>query len=338
MVQRVPTKQGLPGPLLAVDDEPAIRRLVQLSLSYSGYTVETADDVPTAQEMIKAKSYAMIISDLNMPGGTGLDLLEFVQRVSPETPFVLLTGTSDTATARKAIAAGAADFITKPFRPQDLVRVVEQNWERAIVNRALAAELTNDVLTDTIRALVAAVDAKDPYTASHSERVAALSLMLGGELRLDESTLKVLEFAALLHDVGKIAVPTSILRKPGALSAEEWDIIKKHPEISADIVSKVSALSDVAKIVRHHHEWLNGAGYPDGLTGDDIPYLARVITIADAFEAMTSARAYRPAMDYSTAKGIIRENSGSQFDAAMAQSFLGLVDLKDFLNPVQQAA
>jgi len=321
-------------PLLAVDDEPAIRRLVQLSLSYSGYTVETANSAAAARAMIQRQAYAMVISDLTMPGGSGLELLQFVRRIAPDTPFVLLTGTSDTATARQAIATGATDFVTKPFRPQDLVRVVEQNWQRAIVKREQQAAFTNEVLTDTIRALVAAVDAKDPYTACHSEAVAALAGRLGRLLDLDPPTLRILQFAALLHDVGKIAVPTAILRKPGALNREEWAVIRKHPEVSAEIVSKVGALYNVATLVRHHHEWLDGSGYPDGLQGEVIPWLTRIISVADAFEAMTSARAYRPAVETATAMELIVQAKGKQFDHQVVEALLQVEDLETFRDQI----
>ena len=313
--------------VLVVDDEAGVRSLIRFALTRSGFSVDTACTVSEARECLRTSPYDLVICDYDLPNESGMDLLLHINRVHPDIPFIMLTAHDNAVLARKAIASGALDYLTKPFDVQQLGRVIEQNLERFHTGRRRALKLTDEVLSGTIRALVAAVDAKDPYTASHTERVTRLSLTLGRALDLNSEDLRILEFSALLHDVGKIGVPGEILRKPGPLTDDEWAVIRQHPVGSAAIVSEVGQLSEVATIVRHHHERIDGSGYPDGLCSDAIPHLARVITVADAYEAMTSDRAYRPAYSASQARKAIQDNLGRQFDARMGQTFLSIQDL-----------
>ena len=177
-----------------------------------------------------------------------------------------------------------------------------------------------------MRAQVAAIDAKDPHTASHSERVARLAVRLGHAANLPPDRLRVLEFAALMHDVGKIGIPEGILLKAGRLNENEWAIVKQHPIRSAEIVSQVSSLDEVATIVRHHHERLDGSGYPDGLAGNAIPMLSRIVAVADAFEAMTSSRSYRGALPADEVRSLICRDMGSHFDPDFGGILLDLDD------------
>jgi putative two-component system response regulator len=326
VAQALPTEPqtSITEPILAIDDDAALRELVRTGLTACGYRVDTAASIAEARALLRTRAYALVLSDYEMPGGTGLELLEYVCRVYPGLPFILLTGHDEVDLARYAIRSGAVDFLGKPFELRQLVRQIEQNWARVERDRARAAELTNEVLQGTIRALVAAVDAKDPFTAQHSERVSRLAVALGRAIGLPDDRLRVLEFSALLHDVGKIGIPGRILLKPGKLTEEEWAVIKTHPERSAEIVSEVGALAEVATIVRHHHERMDGEGYPDGLEGDAIPLLSRIITTADAYEALTADRAYRPAMLADDAARLLRSYAGSQFDPWLVEAFLSL--------------
>lgn len=273
---------------------------------------------------LRARPYSLVLSDHEMPGGSGLDLLAYVLEVYPDLPFILLTGRDETVLARSAIERGALDFLTKPFRMKDLVRLLEQNQARLERDRHRAADLTAEVLAGTIRALVAAVDAKDPHTASHSERVTHFALCLGKAAGLTPERLRILEFAALLHDVGKIAVPESILLKPAPLDDSEWAVMKQHPIRSARIVGHVGQLAEVAGIVRHHHERVDGAGYPDGLAGEAIPFFSRIIAIADVYEALTADRAYRRAHSPESARAILRSALGLHLDLSLGELFLRL--------------
>jgi putative nucleotidyltransferase with HDIG domain len=183
------------------------------------------------------------------------------------------------------------------------------------------------VLAAALRTVVAAIDARDPLNAAHSYRVSQLSVRLGQAIGLYPEEQERLEVAALLHDIGKLRVPEQILLKPGALEAEEWEEVKLHPVYGAEIVAEAGMLSEIARVVRHHHEWMDGSGYPDGLRGEAIPRLARILSIADAYEAMTAHRAYRPAMPPWEARALIRERLGIQFDPELGAVFLDLLDL-----------
>jgi putative two-component system response regulator len=313
--------------VLVVDDEAGVRSLIRFALTREGFKVDTACTISEARECLRTRPFDLVICDYDLPNESGMDLLLHITRVHPHLPFVMLTAHDNALLARRAIAAGALDYLTKPFDIHQLGRVIEQNLERFNTSQRRALKLTDEVLSGTIRALVAAVDAKDPYTATHTERVTRLALTLGRALKLPAEDLRVLEFASLLHDVGKIGVPGDILRKPGPLDKHEWELIRQHPVGSAAIVSEVGQLTEVATIVRHHHERYDGGGYPDGLCADAIPYLARVIAVADAYEAMTSDRAYRKAFSQVRAREVIEENLGRHFDAEMGKTFLSIQDL-----------
>ena len=182
----------------------------------------------------------------------------------------------------------------------------------------------NPRLQGAVEMLLAAVDAKDSYTGEHSRRVTRIALRLGRAAGLSVPALRLLEFAALTHDVGKIGISETTLRKPGGLTAEEWVEMRRHPVVSADIVAHLSDFREVAAVVRHHHERYDGGGYPDGLTAERIPYLARVIALADSFDAMTTKRTYGSPLAPAQAMEIVRENLGSQFDPLLGRLFLTL--------------
>jgi putative two-component system response regulator len=313
--------------VLVVDDEAGVRSLIRFALTREGFKVDTACTISEARECLRTRPYDLVICDYDLPNESGMDLLLHITRVHPDLPFVMLTAHDNALLARRAIAAGALDYLTKPFDIHQLGRVIEQNLERFNTSQRHALKITDEVLSGTIRALVAAVDAKDPYTATHTARVTRLALTLGRALELSAEDLRVLEFASLLHDVGKIGVPGDILRKPGPLDKEEWKLIRQHPVGSAAIVAEVGQLTEVATIVRHHHERFDGSGYPDGLCADAIPYLARIITIADSYEAMTSDRAYRKAYSPARAREVIQEDLGRHFDTEMGRAFLAIQEL-----------
>jgi putative two-component system response regulator len=311
-------------PVLVVDDTAFIRDMLDDCLQEHGFSSEQAGNIFEAILLLRSQAFSLIICDYEMPGGTGLELLEHVSTVYPSIPFILLTAHQEVELARRTIAEGGVDFLTKPFEPQQLIRVMEQAWARKERDRKQAENLTHEILTGTILALVEAVDAKDPHTAQHSQRVTALSLQLGQALGLSRERLSVLEFAAIVHDVGKIGIPEHILRKPGPLDPEEWDIVKGHPARGAEIVGRVGSLSEVASVIRHHHERLDGEGYPDGLAGRAIPEMSRIITLADVYEALTSARSYRPGLSDGQAREVMNSEMGGHFDPEFLQVFMGL--------------
>jgi putative nucleotidyltransferase with HDIG domain len=192
-------------------------------------------------------------------------------------------------------------------------------------NRGLLASLSRGHL-QLIRGLAQAIDAKDPYTAGHTSRVAQYSVRIASALGLDDATRREIEHGALLHDIGKIGVPDAVLSKPGPLDADEWEAMRRHPLVAIAILEGVELSPIVISMVRHHHENLDGTGYPDHLSGDELPLAARIARVADAFDAMTSDRPYRDALSLTAARAELRRNAGSQFCPEIVDAFEGLID------------
>ncbi len=311
--------------LLVVDDVEAVRIALTECLGVIGYDVTAAASGVDALDLLRMEQFDLMITDHSMPGLSGLELTEVVLAMHPDMPVVLLTGHTDVEMAKTSLLRGASDFVTKPVNIKELPIVVERNLTRRRMEVARLRERGAQVMFEAIKALASAVDAKDPYTARHSDRVTRLSLMIGDAVGLGAEERYVLELSAWMHDVGKIGVPDSILTKPARLTPDEFEIMKTHSAKGADIVGQIEELSRVADTIRHHHERVDGSGYPDGLIGEAIPLNARIIQIADAFEAMTSDRSYRkdPGRAYASAE--IARFSGSQFDPALTKAFLSVI-------------
>jgi putative two-component system response regulator len=311
--------------LLVVDDVEAVRIALTECLGVIGYDVTAAASGVDALDLLRMERFDLMITDHTMPGLSGLELTEVVLTMHPDMPVVLLTGHTDVEMAKTSLLRWASDFVTKPVNIKELPIVVERNLTRRRMEVARLREREAQVMFEAIKALASAVDAKDPYTARHSDRVTRLSLLIGDAIGLGPEERYVLELSAWMHDVGKIGIPDSILTKPARLTVEEFDLMKKHPVKGAEIVGQIEELSRVADVIRHHHERVDGSGYPDGLIGEAIPLNARIIQIADAFEAMTSDRSYRKDPGRTYALQEIAQFSGSQFDPALAQAFLSVI-------------
>jgi putative nucleotidyltransferase with HDIG domain len=264
-----------------------------------------AGSLDEARRLLSERSYAIVVCGPTAARGLAPELLEHISRDHPEVPCL---------------------FLATPVEPEELAALFRSEPRRR-PQPALRPLLDGGILSETIGAMVSAIDARDPANAAHSRRVTLLALRLGEALRLSPARMELLELAAMLHDIGKISVPHQILSKPGPLDEAEWVAMKRHAAYGAEIVTQVPRLRDVARVIRHHHERFDGGGYPDGLTGETIPTLSRVISIADAYEAMTADRAYRPAMDAAAARRIIRENLGTQFDPHLGELFLRIEPL-----------
>lgn len=226
---------------------------------------------------------------------------------------------------KSEILGALALYRKRPFHQEDLF-VVNLIAERAspLAENFILYESIFLNLHDSLRALVKALEAKDHYTKEHSERVTALALNLANHLGLSETEIESLRFAGHLHDIGKVGIQDKILLKPGRLTPEEYEVIKRHPLIGAEIVGHISLLRDEVLIIKHHHERWDGKGYPDGLAGEEIPFLARILAVADTYDAMTSNRPYRPPLSHEVALREIRQNSGTQFDPLVVEAFLDL--------------
>ncbi|MEN6358403.1 MAG: HD domain-containing phosphohydrolase [Armatimonadota bacterium] len=324
--------------VLVVDDDQEISNLLSDKLRSYGYEVSTADDSKSAIEMVKTHGYDLILCDLYLHGITGLQFAKTVNRIHPHVPVIMITAFGDINASREALAAGASDFLTKPIEMLKLPIVIENNLQRKEVEAKRLSDERADVLFKAIKALAAAIDAKSSYTISRSANMAELCLEIGREMGFTEDRLNTLELAAYIHDVGKISTPDSVLAKTGKLSDDEWVDILKHPGMGADFLAGIDELAEVAAIVRHHHEHVDGSGYPDGLMGDAIPLLARVLSIADSYEAMISERPYRSAMTWHNALQEICKNSGKQFDPDVVEATVRVIERKQGGQDQQKAA
>lgn len=310
--------------ILIVDDDEWIRDLLARVLMRNGYQVTTAPSAEEALVLLHQAHFDLLISDMMLTGMSGLDLTRHVAYAHPDLPIVLITAHGHADLMRAALRQGATDFIAKPFNIETIPIIIERNLERHSLERERILEQDNRLMYKTIQALAAAIDAKEPFTAQHSRRVAALAVASARVMQLPDAEVRYLELAAQVHDVGKIGTPDHILNKPGRLNDEEWQAMRLHPVQGAEIVGRVEELAYVADIVRHHHEWINGAGYPDGLRGESIPLLSRMISVADAYEVMTSDRVYHSRLPSEEALRRLQEAAGVQFDSAVVQAFIRL--------------
>lgn len=310
--------------ILVADDDAWIRDLLTHVLLMSRYEVNAVPSAEEALVALRSSPYDLLISDMKMGGMSGLDLIVHVAQSYPNLPVVLITAHGCADLMRVALRQGACDFIAKPFNIETIPLIIERNLERRNLELQKVVEHDNRFMFKTIQALAAAIDAKEPYTAQHSRRVTALSVAVAEHLKLPADDMRVLELAAHVHDVGKIGTPDSVLKKPGRLDAEEWDAMRQHPVQGAEIVGRVEELRYVAEVVRHHHEWINGAGYPDGLMGESIPFLSRVIAVADAFEVMTSDRVYKRRLPSEEAMRRLSDGAGTQFETRIVEAFAAM--------------
>ena len=310
--------------ILIVDDDDWIRDILERILIRHHYQVFTAPSAEIAWEMLRFAPFDLIISDMMMSGMNGLDLITRVSQAYPHIPIILITAHSDTDLMRMAIRCGAADFLAKPFSIEDIPLVIERNLERHAIRSAVSKQHEDAVGFTSVKVLAAAIDAKEPFTAQHSRRVTRLAMTLGRSLQINTDELRSLGLAAQVHDVGKIGIPDHVLNKPGKLTDGEWELVRKHPEKGAEIVGQVKQLSYVADVVKHHHERVDGGGYPDALRGDNIPLLSRIISVVDAYEVMTADRVYRKHLTREEACHRLVEAAGSQFDTAVVNTFLSI--------------
>lgn len=324
--------------ILVVDDDRETSDLLSEELNRYGYEVSAANDSSLAIEMVKTHGYDLILCDLYLHGITGLQFVKTINRIHPHVPVVMITAFGDINASREALAAGASDFLTKPVELVKLPIVIENNLQRKEIEAKRLSEERADVLFKAIKALAAAIDAKSSYTINRSANMAQLCLEIGTEMGFVEDRLNTLELAAYIHDIGKISTPDSVLTKAGKLSDDEWVDILKHPGLGADFLAGIDELAEVAAIVRHHHEHVDGSGYPDGLMGDAIPLLARVLSIADSYEAMISKRPYRAAMSWYDALQEICKNSGTQFDPDVVEATVRVIRRKQSAQDQQKAA
>jgi len=321
--------------ILIVDDEETVRRLLHQALSREGYLCQEAASVQQAVNKLRNNAVSLVILDIRMPGKSGIELLPEIKASYPDTAVIMATANTDINIAIQCMKQGAYDYITKPFDLDDIMLHVD----RALEKRRLAlqikeyqqhleekvaaqAEKIRASFLSAITALAYALEAKDKYTSGHSQRVADISVAIAKVMNLPQELIDKIRLAGLLHDIGKIGVMEAILNKPGRLTDEEFQHIHKHSETGEHILAPIADGEGILRLVRSHHERYNGAGYPDGLKDTEIELGARILAVADAYEAMTSERPYRKAMSDETAIAEIERGKGTQFDPEVSDAFL----------------
>jgi response regulator RpfG family c-di-GMP phosphodiesterase len=320
--------------ILVVDDEVANVRLLNRVLG-DEHDILTATSGAEGLAILAQQPVSLIITDQRMPGMTGVQLLEKSLPIRPDAIKILLTGYTDVQALIDAINAGHVyKYVPKPWDADELkltVRRALESYELKENNDTLLQDLKyalaqlEELSTGAIRALADALDAKCDYTSGHSLRVSRFAVLIGRELGLTEDHLKDIELAGILHDIGKIGVPESILWKPAKLTDEERAIMAAHPIKSAQIIGELRGLARTREYVLHHHEYMDGSGYPDGLKGESIPLGARIILVSDAYDAMTTDRPYRKAIGHHAAVKELRKQSGNQFDAQIVETMISII-------------
>ena len=300
----VPAQRRVPR-VLVVDDHPGIAGLMSQLLTLRGYEVVTAANAEQAEGEVRRQAPDLILSDVKMPGKSGYELCRELKG-DPATrliPFVLITGLSDSSDKLRGIEAGADDFLNKPVLAEELTARVKSLLR--------VKEFTDELETadSVLCALGLIVESRDPYTEGHCERLALHAADLGRHLGLDEDSLVALRRGGYLHDLGKIAVPDEILKKGSDLSPQEWEIMKRHPVTGENICKPLKSLRLVLPIIRHHHEHGDGSGYPDGLRAGEIPLLPRVLQVVDVYDALRTARPYKPALGHDQSAQTMREKA-----------------------------
>jgi putative two-component system response regulator len=278
--------------ILVVDDEPANREILVRLLSRHGYDVRSVGDGEAALAAIQATPPDLVLLDVRLPGVDGFEVCRRIkqQQATRLTPVILVTGLHAREHKIRGIGVGADDFLSKPIDQEELTARVGS----LVRLKRYTDEL--DSAESVILSLALTVEARDPYTEGHCQRLAAYATALGAELGLRDDELAALERGAYLHDVGKIGVPDAVLQKPSKLTRGEYEVIKRHAVIGETLCGKLRSLAAVRPIVRHHHERRDGSGYPDGLRGDQIPLLAQIVGIVDVYDAITTTRPYRVAL------------------------------------------
>ncbi len=311
--------------ILVVDDNPGIASLMSQLLAMRGYEVAVAANAQEAEAEISRETPDLILSDVRMPGKSGYELCRDLKE-NPATrliPFVLITGLSDSTDKVRGIEAGADDFLNKPVLAEELTARVKSLLR--------VKEFTDELETadSVLCTLGLIVENRDPYTEGHCERLALNAEELGRHLALDEDSLVALRRGGYLHDLGKIAVPDEILKKGSDLTPEEWKIMRQHPITGESICKPLKSLRLVLPIIRHHHEHPDGSGYPDALRGNEIPLLARVLQIVDVYDALRTARPYKPAIGHEQSAQTMQEKARQGLvDAELVHEFLNMLTVQ----------
>ena len=337
----------MPDRILVVDDEEPIREIVASMLGTAGYSCKQAGSGMEALAVLTSgEEFELMLSDLMMADLDGIGLLERTKERYPDMPVVMVTAVHDISVALAAIRNGAYDYLLKPFEREQLLNTVSralENRRLKVENRAYQTNLESLVQERTkqwqnamqnlersyditLEALGDALDLKDAETEGHSRRVTLFTIAIAQAMGLPQDQIRVIARGAFLHDIGKMAIPDDVLKKPGKLTPQETEIMKEHAWRGYQMLKKIPFLTEASEIVHSHQEWFDGTGYPRHLKGEEIPLGARIFSIADTLDAITSDRVYRPARPLKDAKAEIERYAGRQFDPEIVKVFLEMPD------------
>ncbi|MDY0016895.1 MAG: response regulator [Candidatus Delongbacteria bacterium] len=328
--------------ILVIDDEPELREFVVMSLELNNFDTVEADNGKKALSILEEEDFDCIVSDVEMPHMTGPEFLKSFRETNKVIPVIMLTGVKDLNTVVDVMKAGAQDYLVKPINVDELLISVrkciefkklkeqniilqkeneryQQHLEEMVEKRSVQLK---DALFGSLIIIATSIEAKDEYTKGHSNRVRLISVDIGKLMGLENKQLQILEYGAMMHDVGKIGVRDAILNKNKSLTEEEFDSIMSHPAIGANIVKNISFFNPMIDCIKYHHEKFNGKGYPEGLKGDKIPLLARIVAVADTYDAITTTRPYRKEKTSLEAVEVLTEGRGSQFDPDIVDVFV----------------
>lgn len=330
--------------ILIVDDEEAIREVVATLLESQGYRCAAVANGRLAVDYLRDHPVDLVLSDMIMPEMGGMQLLAWMRTHHQDFPVIMVTAMHDVSTALEAIRRGAYDYVLKPFEKDRLFTSVrralehrrlvlenrnyQRNLEKLVEERTAQLQHALDQLEEsydeTLEALGGALDLKDAETEGHCKRVTAFTIAIAKAMKVEHGLLSQISRAAFLHDIGKMAIPDRILRKPGPLTDDERTIMRTHCEIGYNMLVRIPFLREAAEIVLAHQEYFDGSGYPRGLAGEQIPLGARIFAVADALDAMISDRPYRSALSIEYAREEVRRCSGTQFDPQVVEVFLSM--------------
>jgi putative two-component system response regulator len=328
--------------ILVVDDEPELREFVAMSLELNDYETVEAENGKKALEILKKEDFDCIVSDVEMPEMTGPEFLKKFREINKIIPVIMLTGVKALNTVVEVMKLGAQDYLVKPINIDELLiavrksiefkRLKDQNIKLQKENERYQQHLEDmvekrsiqlkDALFGSLIILASAIEAKDEYTKGHSNRVRLISIDIGKLMNLDNKELQILEYGAMMHDVGKIGVKDAILHKNKSLTEEEFDSIMSHPAVGANIVKNISYFGPMTDCIKYHHEKFGGGGYPEGIKGEKIPLLARIVAVADTYDAITTTRPYRKEKTSDEAVQVLLEGRGTQFDPYIVDVFV----------------
>jgi putative nucleotidyltransferase with HDIG domain len=326
------------GCIVVVDDDTAVRNFLKSGIQRNGFECLAAANAFEVLEFLKKNTTDVVISDINMPEMNGLELINIIKK-SHDCDVIMMTGYIEEFTYEEIIGRGASDFVQKPIRISEFVarlkrvlmeRAIRKERNQAAENLRINLEKFQRAMDGIVQAMSLAVELRDPYTAGHQQRVANLATAIATSMGLSEETIYALRMASIIHDLGKITIPSEILCKPGRLNQLEYELIKNHVMAGYNILKKIEFPWPLADIIVQHHERIDGSGYPKGLYGNQIRLEARILAVADVFETISSHRPYRPSLGQGRAIDELTQKKGCLYDTSVSETCLTIIEKNEF--------